>query len=38
MMNYGGMNGGWVIFGMIAVIAIIALAAWAIVSSTNKRK
>lgn len=38
MMNYGGMNGGWAIFGTIAVIAIIALVAWVIVSSTNKRQ
>ncbi len=37
MMNYGGMNAGWTIFGTIAVIAIIALVAWAIVSSTSKR-
>ncbi len=29
--------GGWAIFGTIAAIAIIALVAWVIVSSTNTR-
>ncbi len=35
MMNYGGWGWGWAIACMVAVIAIIALVAWAIVASTN---
>ena len=35
MMNDGGWGWGWAIVCMVAVIAIIALVAWAIISSTN---
>lgn len=37
MMYYGGMNTGWFLFCTLAVIAIIALVAWAIVSTTSRR-
>jgi putative membrane protein len=37
MMYYGGMNTAWAIVCMVAVIAIVALVAWAIVSATNQR-
>ncbi len=37
MMNYGGMNAGWAIFWMVAVVAIIALVVWAIVRAGNQR-
>ncbi len=38
MMNYGSWGWGWAIVCMVAGIAIIALVAWAIVASTNKRE
>ena len=37
MMNYGGMNAGWAIFWMVAVVAIIALVVWAILRAGNQR-
>ena len=38
MMYYGGWGWGWAIVCMVAVIAIVALIAWAIIASTNKRE
>jgi putative membrane protein len=37
MMYYGGWGWGWAMVCMVAFVAIIALVAWAIVSSTTKR-
>jgi putative membrane protein len=36
MMNYGGMNTGWIVLCIMAVAAIVALLAWAIVRSGNR--
>jgi uncharacterized membrane protein len=36
MMNYGGMNTGWIVLCMAAVAAIVALVVWAIVRAGNQ--
>ena len=36
MMNYGGVNSGWVVLCVVAAAAIIALVVWAIMHASNR--
>jgi putative membrane protein len=37
-MYYGGMDAWWGIVCMVAIVAVVALIAWAVVVSTNRRE